>query len=216
MKKLRIIIDIIMFTNLIILSGYHITGNKTHEILGTVTLIIFIIHHILNIKWYKALPKGKYNKQRIISTIIDFLLFIDIILIIISSIMISTTVFSFLNLQTTMFARDLHLVFTAWSLILVSIHLGLHLIVCLNNIRKKIKGSSFEYSTYLIALLLFIYGVYVFIKTTPWKELFLLTHFKFYNYNQLPIFFYLEKLGIVFLVIILTYSTIKIIEKERK
>ncbi len=216
MKKLRIIIDVMMFISLIILSGYHITGNKLHEILGTITLILFMIHHILNIKWYKALPKGKYNKQRMISTVIDFLLLLDMIFIIISSIMISTTVFSFLNLKTTMFARDLHLISTAWSLILVSVHLGLHLTACFNNIRKRIKESTLEYVIYLIVLLLFIYGAYAFIKTTPWQELFLLTHFKFFDYNQLPIFFYLEKLGMIFMIILLTYNMIKIITKERK
>lgn len=215
MKKLRLMIDVLMFICLIILMGYHITGNKVHEILGIIAFILFITHHIINIKWYKALPKGKYSSHRIISTIIDFLLLIDMVLIIISSIMISSTVFSFLNLKTSMLGRDIHLVSTSWSLILISTHLGLHLVVCFNNLRKKIKQSTFEYTIYFIMLLLFIYGIYAFVKTAPWQELFLLTHFKFFDYNQLPIFFYLEKLGIVFLLIVLTYGSIKLLTKRK-
>ena len=38
----------------IILMGYHITGNKIHEYLGVITLLLMIIHNILNIKWYKS------------------------------------------------------------------------------------------------------------------------------------------------------------------
>ena len=208
------LIDIIMFVLFIILMDYHITGNKLHEILGIITFILFIIHHVLNRKWYKALPKGKYNGQRIVSTIVDFLLLIDMLCIMISAIMISTTVFSFLNIKTNMIARSMHLSSTAWGLILIGIHLGLHLRICFDKIRKKIKTSSFEYTFYLIILLLLIYGIYAFIKNAPWQELFLLTHFKFFDYEQLPIFFYLEYLGITFLTIMITYSIMKVTKKR--
>ena len=208
------LIDIIMFVLFIILMGYHITGNKLHEILGIITFILFIIHHVLNRKWYKALPKGKYNGQRIVSTIVDFLLLIDMLCIMISALMISTTVFSFLNIKTNMIARSMHLSSTAWGLILIGIHLGLHLRICFDKIRKKIKTSSFEYTFYLIILLLLIYGIYAFIKNAPWQELFLLTHFKFFDYEQLPIFFYLEYLGITFLTIMITYSIMKVTKKR--
>ena len=214
MKKARMLIDIIMFVLFIILMGYHITGNKLHEILGIITFILFIIHHVLNRKWYKALPKGKYNGQRIVSTIVDFLLLIDMLCIMISAIMISTTVFSFLNIKTNMIARSMHLSSTAWGLILIGIRLGLHLRICFDKIRKKIKTSSFEYTFYLIILLLLIYGIYAFIKNAPWQELFLLTHFKFFDYEQLPIFFYLEYLGITFLTIMITYSIMKVTKKR--
>lgn len=112
-KNLRIIIDIIMFILFIILMGYHITGNKTHEILGVITFVFFILHHIVNIKWYKTLFKGKYNFYRVFQIIIDAFLFVAMIGIIISSIIISSNVFSFLNIKTTMFARNLHMVSTS-------------------------------------------------------------------------------------------------------
>lgn len=134
--------------------------------------------------------------------------------IMISAVMISTTVFSFLNIKTNMIARSLHLCATSWGLILIGIHLGLHLRICFEKIRKKVKTSSFEYTFYLIILLLFIYGIYAFIKNTPWQELFLLTHFKFFDYEQLPIFFYLEYLGITFLIIMITYSIMRITKKR--
>ena len=35
MKKIRIIIDVVMYLLFIILMGHHITGNNIHEILGT-------------------------------------------------------------------------------------------------------------------------------------------------------------------------------------
>lgn len=63
-SKIKKIIDIVMTILFIILMGYYVTDNKVHEILGTITFILFIIHHILNIKWYKSIFKGKHSFQR--------------------------------------------------------------------------------------------------------------------------------------------------------
>lgn len=215
-KKLQMIIDIIMFILFLILTGYHITGNTVHEILGVITFILFIIHHIINIKWYKALPKGKYTTQRIISTITDFLLLIDMLCIMISAIMISSTVFSFLNIKTTMFARGLHLSSTAWGLIFIGIHSGLHLKVCFDKMINKVKTTSFEYTFYLLIFLLLVYGVYAFVKNALWKDMFLVTMFKFFDYGQNPIVFYLEYLAILFCIIMITYFVMKIVAKKKR
>lgn len=215
-KKLQIIIDILMFILFLILMGYHITGNKVHEILGVITFILFIIHHIINIRWYKALPKGKYTNKRVISTIVDFLLLIDMLCIMISAIMISSTVFEFLNLKTTMFARGLHLSSTAWGLFLISIHLGLHLQIHFDKLKNKLKSSSFEYTFYLLLFLILIYGIYALIKNALWKDMFLITTFKFFDYNQNPIIFYLEYLGIIFLVILITYGIEKVLKNRKR
>ena len=106
MKKIRILIDVLMTIFFIILMGYFITGNKVHEILGTITFVLFIIHNILNIKWYKSILKGKHNFQRIFHIIINLLLLVAIIGMMVSGIMISSNVFSFLNIQTTMLEED--------------------------------------------------------------------------------------------------------------
>ena len=99
MKKFRIILDIIMTVLYIILMGYYITGNAVHEILGTITFVLFIIHNILNIKWYKSIFKGKHSFQRTFHIVINLLLFIAMLGMMISGIMISSDVFDFLNIQ---------------------------------------------------------------------------------------------------------------------
>jgi len=58
MKKIRILIDMLMTIFFIILMGYFITGNKVHEILGTITFVLFIIHNILNIKCFRFYMGG--------------------------------------------------------------------------------------------------------------------------------------------------------------
>ena len=137
MKKIRIIIDVVMYLLFIILMGHHITGNHIHEILGTGTIVLFIIHNIINIKFYKIIFKGKYNLKRIFLTLIDILLLFCMIGIIVSSIIISNDVFAFLKIQTTIFGLKLHMLSTSWGFVIMSIHLGLHLNVLINKINEK-------------------------------------------------------------------------------
>ena len=105
MKKIKIIIDITMYILFIILMGHHITETLIHEILGTILFVIFIIHNILNIKFYKTIGKGKYTKKRTIQLIIDLLLLLSMIGMIISSINISAEVFRFLKIPTKIWVK---------------------------------------------------------------------------------------------------------------
>ena len=165
MKKIRILIDMLMTIFFIILMGYFITGNKVNEILGTITFVLFIIHNILNIKWYKAILKGKHNFQRIFHIVINLLLLVAMLGMMVSGIMISSNVFSFLNIQTTMFGRKLHMLSTSWGFILMEIHVGLHLNSMMSKINKKMKNSTFEYVYYFGLLILEGLGLYSFIST---------------------------------------------------
>ena len=56
MKKiLRIVIDCLMLVLYVIEMGEKYVGNTVHEWLGVVLVIVFIIHNILNRKWYKTI-----------------------------------------------------------------------------------------------------------------------------------------------------------------
>ena len=192
MKKIKIVIDILMYFIFVILMGHHITENLIHEILGTILFILFIVHHILNYRYYKTIFKGKYNFKRVFLLIIDLLLLISMIGMIISAINISSDVFTFLNIPTTIFGRQLHMLSTSWAFVIMSIHLGLHLGVFINKLNKKMKNSVLEYVYYLILILIVIYGVYSFKKLNFISDMFLLNAFKFYDFNESPIIFYLH------------------------
>ncbi len=192
MKKFRIIIDVLMYIIFIVLMGHHITENKIHEILGIVMFILFIIHNLLNLKFYKTIFKGKYNLKRLFLTTIDVLLLVCFIEIIISSINISSDIFKFLNIQTKSWGLKLHMLSTSWGFIMMSIHLGLHLNPLLNKINTKMKNSTFEYIYYLVFLSLLVYGIYSFIKLNFISDMFLLNPFKVYDFDVSPFIFFLH------------------------
>ena len=216
MKKIRIIIDVVMYLLFIILMGHHITGNHIHEILGTGTIVMFIIHNILNIKFYKTIFKGKYNLKRIFLTLIDILLLFCMIGIIVSSIIISNDVFAFLKIQTSIFGLKLHMLSTSWGFVIMSIHLGLHLNMLISKINKKMKNSTFEYIYYLVFLLILIYGIYSFIKMNFISDMFLLNPFKLYNFDESPFVFYLHVLSSSLFIALTIYLLSKINVKRKE
>ena len=217
-NKIKIIIDIVMTFLFVILMGYYVTENEVHEILGTITFILFIIHHILNIKWYKSVFKGKHNFQRTFHIILNLLLFIAMIGMMVSGIMISADVFAFLDIPTTMFGRRLHMLSTSWGFVLMAIHVGLHVPALMNKLNTKMKNSTFEYVYYFILILLAGLGIYSFINLRVWEDMFLMNDFKFFNYEQSPLLFYLKYLLVLIaiaLVIYIIFSFIRELKNKK-
>jgi len=137
----------------------------------------------------------------------------------ISGIMISSDVFDFLNIRTTMFGRKLHMISTSWGYILMSIHIGLHITGVMNKLNTKMKNSTFQYVYYFILVLLIGFGIYSFISFRLWEEMFLLVDFKFFDYEQSVTFFYLKYIAILLaisLVIYIILKLIKIIKNKKK
>ena len=204
-RRFRIILDIMMTILFIILMGYYVTDNKVHEILGTITFVLFIIHNILNIKWYKSIFKGKHNFQRTFHIIINILLFVAMLGMMISGIMISAEVFAFLDIPTTMFGRRLHMLSTSWGFVLMAIHVGLHITALMNKLNAKMKNSTFEYVYYFTLMIITGLGIYSFINLKIWEDMLLLNDFKFFDYEQSPILFYSKYLSVL---IVIALSTI--------
>ena len=118
-----------------LLMAYSLIGELFHEIIGTVIFVLFIVHHILNWKWYGTLFKGKYTARRAFQTALDYLLLIVMILQPVSGILMSKHLFTFLPaLPISAQARSIHLLLAYWGYVLVCLHAGTHLAVPLGNL----------------------------------------------------------------------------------
>ena len=133
---------------MITLMAYQLIGKAYHEYAGTALFIVFIIHNILNIKWYGKLFRGNYIPYRILSTIINIMLLITMVLLMISGIIMSEHTFSFLNISFGMaISRLIHLSASHLGFILVSIHMGMHIGVFLPKNTNSIKILSYIFLT---------------------------------------------------------------------
>ena len=209
MKKIRLIVDVLMYLLFILVMGPHITDNLWHEIIGTAIFSLFIFHTLLNYKFYKNIFKGKYNKKRIILTLIDIVLLICMIGIIVSALMISTNVFKFLNINEPIIGRKLHMISNSWSFIFMSIHVGLHV----SPLIKKIKNKMI----WLLLLITYVYGIFSFVKAGFINDMFLLNAFKQFDLAEHFIIYYLHVISSSIFIILTTYflNNIKMRKKEK-
>ncbi len=213
----KIIVDIVMTLLFIVLMAYHITGNKVHEWLGTMLFLLFIIHHILNLRWYKGLFKGNYTVYRIFVTLINFLLFLSIISMMLSGIFLSREIFAFLNIRTGMFGRKLHMLSTAWGYILIAVHIGLHWGMVIGMIKKAIvKRKRNTIIIQIIIAIISCYGVYSFFVRQIVERMFLLIEYTFLDYKESAAFFFIDYISILILFAAMSYYTSKFLQKRKE
>lgn len=190
---LRTALNILMTLLTGLLMAYHLTGSALHEWVGTAVFVLFLLHHYLNRHWYKGLFKGRYSAPRILITVVDFLLLIDMACIFYSGVMLSREVFGFLQLRAGMLGRRLHLVSTAWGFLLAAAHLGLHWGTAIRFVSKRLRPTRWMgIAAKALALLLSLYGVYALISRQIVDRLFLLTEYAFFDYSEPGLFFFAD------------------------
>lgn len=109
---------------LLFLMTYELIGQTTHEWIGVIIFILFIVHHILNRKWSTHLLKGKYTLYRMMQTVLVFGVLAAMIGAMVSGIILSRHVFSFLPINGgRSLARSIHMLSAYWGFVLMSLHL---------------------------------------------------------------------------------------------
>ena len=204
-QRLRMTIDITMTILSIILMGgnYLFPADLVHEILGVGLFVLWALHIILNRRWYAAIFKGKYNPYRVMQTIINCCILICTIFLMISGIILSNHIFTFLNIQGGLgFARIAHLLASHWYYLFMSLHIGLHVGRLFQDITAKIIPR-------IILALVCAYGIYAFIARGVWKYLILRQQFFFFDLDRGYILFAIDYISIIILFAALSNLLVK-------
>ncbi|MEI3059247.1 MAG: hypothetical protein V8T29_00865 [Oscillospiraceae bacterium] len=162
--------------------------------------VLLIIHHVLNISWWKNMGKGRYSRFRKVQTMLDMLILADMLWNDDKQYFMLSIGFFQSAYQRNDAGQDNS---SGWFLLGVSscYHSTWDCIfLCLQAWRKKrlgaekyvTMGKAFRWLFYLTAL----YGVFAFIQRDLWHYMLLLTHFAFFDYEESAIFFLLDYLAI--------------------
>ena len=219
-QRLRMTIDITMTILSIILMGgnYLFPADIVHEILGVGLFVLWALHIILNRRWYGAIFKGKYNPYRVMQTIINCCILICTIFLMISGIILSNHIFTFLNIQGGLgFARIAHLLASHWYYLFMSLHIGLHVGMVFGNKGTSTSagsstGSGTTRTAIIPRLLLALscaYGIYAFIIRGVWKYLILQQQFFFFDLERGYILFAIDYISIIILFATLSHLLAK-------
>ena len=199
-QVLRIITDLAMTVLLLLLMGYSLVGETAHEVIGICMFALFITHHILNRKWIRGLSRGRYTPFRIFQTALTALIFIGMCGSAVSGVMLSRHVFRFLGISFgASFARTAHLLCGYWNFVLMSLHLGLHWIVFVRLLSKKLPQGkpALVWTARTGAALAAGYGVYALIARKLPEYLFGITSFVFFDSSEPLSLFLLDYLAIM-------------------
>ena len=208
-KRLNMIVDISMVILLPMLMGYSLVGETAHEVIGIAMAALMIGHIIMNRKWFAAIFKGRYNARRMLTTVVNLSLIICVLTSMVSGIMISKHIFTFLNIEVGVsLMRTLHLLAAYWGFVLMSFHAGTHGGMILKTIHHKWLA--------VLPVLISLYGIYAFIKRGFAQYMFLITQFVFLDVNEPFIFFYIDYLAVMLLFMTAGYLTIKLLNKGEK
>ncbi len=176
---LKIMVDLAMTALFLGQMGYHMMDNRMHEWTGVTLLMLFILHHALNIGWHRALPRGRYTPERLLLT--------AMLSVAVSAILVSRHVFDFLGLKMRAIGRRIHMPATMWFFVFMSLHLGLHLPPMIAALRRRHPWMQTPIAKTILralSLLLFLYGVYEFVSRELYMELLMLREFAFLEYGE--------------------------------
>ena len=194
-NRIRLPLDIMMTLVSIVLMGgnFLFPAEIVHEILGVGLFVLWSVHIFLNLRWYGGIFKGKYNPYRVMQTVINCCILICTIFLMISGIILSNQLFTFLNIQSGLgFARIAHLLSSHWYYLFMSLHIGLHMGRLFQNVATKILPR-------ILLVLTSLYGLYAFIVRGVWKYLILKQQFFFFDLERGYIFFAMDYISIIIL-----------------
>lgn len=216
--KIKIGIDVLMMVLFLLLMAYQITGQELHEWLGAGMLVLFLLHNILNIKWYGSLLKGKYTLPRVAQIIINFSVLASILCLGFSGIVLSRYVFAELSIHGPMAtARTMHLAASYWGFVLMSIHLGFHWSMMLgmfhNLCGNQKLPAEFAWLIRFIAVFIAGYGAYCFYNANIVSYMFLKQEFVFFDFEQSTVSVFAEYISMMGLWVLISFYGVKGIRK---
>lgn len=190
---MKLIVDILLFTLMILEFSRGYMDPIIHEIIGIILFILMVLHTILNINYFKTISKGKYNFKRFIMLIINIGFMISFVSSIILGLMSSQSLLTFMNIENIKIIK-LHKISAYISLIFMSLHLGININSVTERINKKVLN--------IFSIFIIIFGIYSFVKLDIIKHI--TGEFGFSVMNENLFMNVLQYLSVVLMITVVT------------
>ncbi|PLW76594.1 DUF4405 domain-containing protein [Cohaesibacter celericrescens] len=122
----RLMLDGLLLGLLVLGFSYWWLGNGVHELVGTIFLIFILRHVANNLFWWKNLPKGNWNPQRLFNLALGILLAIALFSLLVSSIFLSRALTTILPLPRIFIMQEIHWFSAYWAIALSAMHVGVN------------------------------------------------------------------------------------------
>lgn len=124
----RVVIDAAMAAMYVAVMATALVQEAPHEYLGVALFVVTVAHAVLNLRWFKALFRGRYSAVRTMRLIAIAGLLVCMVGMVASSLVISKHAFGFLPAPPgTGWARRMHMLCSYWGFVFTFAHAGLQL-----------------------------------------------------------------------------------------
>ena len=162
----RLSLDSAMLLAFLVLVADRYTGNPVHEVAGTLLFFLVALHSAVNGKWYATIMRGSYSPSRALRSAVNILLLAAFLGTAASGILISKTVFAFVDFAGGFSMRTLHMGFAHWCFLFMGVHLGLYWQRMQVGVRSlfptRTEKAVFAFLPGVLAILAALYGIYAF------------------------------------------------------
>ncbi len=188
----RLFLDLLAVSLLLAAMGYSWSGIVLHEIMGTAMFVLLLAHNIFNRRWYGSITKARREARGIITKTVNLSLLASMLTLIVTSVIISQTVFSFLLLSSTFAARQIHTTVAYLVLLIAAMHLGMHWMLIMGIVRSRlgIQSASLLRTSLLrgLAAMIVAGGVYALFEEGVVSKLSMQLSIEFATFSTIPFF----------------------------
>jgi hypothetical protein len=193
--------------------------NVPHEIFGTVTFALLAWHIVVNRFWFKNLFRGRYDGRRTFVIALHLLLIANMVILLVTSIVISKSLFSALPIPDSIYLREVHWFSAYWVMIIVGIHIGLHwvrvMVLSRSVLGLSANNASRTMVLRVVTILLAGFGLWSFSVLDVWTKLTFTYSLDVWNFKKSVTPFFGHWAGVLAFPAILTYYSMAL-RRNRK
>lgn len=155
-----------MATLLVLSLAYWWLDNSPHEIFGTLLFGLLALHLSINRGWFLKLRIGRYDARRWAVVAIHTWLALNIAVLFVTSVLISRSVLSFIQLTDNISVIELHWFSAYWVVMIVAVHLGTHWarVMAAAGTLFRLSPSRLRAGLFrFLALILLVFGAWSFV-----------------------------------------------------
>lgn len=181
----RVVVDVALAVLFVAVMATALVQEVPHEYLGIALFAAVVAHVVFNLRWFRALLRGRYSAVRVLQIATVVGLIVSIVGQVASSLVLSKFAFGFLPaLPGAALARRVHMLCSYWSFVFAFAHAGLQL----KGFGRLVgaKGAAPTAAVWLAriaAVAISCYGVYAFVQLNIGAYLLVQVQFAFADFS---------------------------------
>jgi hypothetical protein len=199
--RLRLVLDVAAAAALLVCLAYYWLDNTAHEWIGTGMFGLLLAHGMFHRRWFGAVAKKQRDRAGLFNLALTLLLLITMGVLLVSSLLISRTVFGFMSLADGVTARQVHMLAAHWVVLLVAVHIGLRWTIVMGALRKGLglaaASRTRTVALRVLALGIALHGVQASFEMLVGSKLLLLPVMDMWDFNASAPRFFVNQLSIV-------------------